>query len=207
MNAFGIDIRGGSGLLIRTFLNKDDGSLLTSGNTYVYFEEPQDDGSFKSYDFNTNDFKTGALTTPQASLTHRKGNNNTRDTGLWTYVHSNISGFTEGNIYFVQTSSDYASPKWQTREFQYGSGVFASVVHISPSSINTISDGVLGRDFAAVNNPASRSLLNANRVLRNKVDTSQNVLYVYSENDTSIAWSGSLVTSGTAQPIVTSDPY
>lgn len=143
MNAFGIDIRGGSGLLVRTFLQDVSGYLVKDGTTHIYFEEPQNDGTIKSYDFNDGTFKTGALTTPQASATHRKGNNGTRDTGLWTYMHNNTSGFTEGNIYFVQTSSTYASPQWQTREFQYGSGVFSSVVHMNSGVISTLNPVVL----------------------------------------------------------------
>lgn len=209
MNAFGIDIRGGSGLLVRTFLQKSDGTILTSGNSNVYIEEYQNDGTFKSYDFNDKTFKTGALTTPYAALTHRKGNNGTRDTGIWTYMHANTSGFTEGNIYVIQTSSDYASPQWQSRELQYGSGEFASVVYINPSSLNSIADTTLGRDFSAVNSPASRSLLQSARFLRNNWYTSGNppYLYITQENDSTIAWSGALSITNGGSGITGMDPF
>lgn len=79
------------------------------------------DGSLKSYDFNDNTFKTSALTTETASMTHRTGNNATTNTGIWTYRLATLTGFTAGNIYFVLVNNTGANPSDSTREFQFGS--------------------------------------------------------------------------------------
>lgn len=140
MEAFGIDIRGGSGIFLRCFYSNSDNSPMSSGLVNFYFEEPQNNMTTKSFDFSDYSFKTGALTQAGASGTHLRGNNNTRDTGLWTYMLPITSGFTDGNIYFAQASSTYGG--WQSREFQYGSGIFASVVHVNPSSVSAIQNGL-----------------------------------------------------------------
>lgn len=202
----GIDYRGGSGFLVRNFFQNSLGVPLSSGNTRIYIAEPQNDGSLKTYDFNDNTFKTGPVTTAYASGTHRKMDNNIRDTGLWTYVHTNVSNFTEGNIYLVQVENNFASPTTQTREFQFGSGVPSSVTSINIYSANQIADTTLTRDYTGVTGEADRSLMNATRFLRNKWHLNNDALYVTKEDDTTIAWSG-VIQAGAGSGISSMDPY
>lgn len=70
----------------------------------------------------------------------------------------------------------------------------------------TIADGVLKRDFSAASGEASRSMLNALRMLRNNWYISNNVLYITKEDDTTIAWSGAVV-GGNGSGISSMDPY
>lgn len=119
----GIDIRQtGNQLVFRASL-KDGatGAVVTTGTTSLYLYELQSDGTLKSYDFNDNTFKTSALSTATASMTHRQGNNSTVNTGIWTYSHSSLSGFTIGSVYIAVVTSSVALPPQQEREFIYGS--------------------------------------------------------------------------------------
>lgn len=102
-------------------LKSSDGNVIATGTTSLRLYELQSDGTLKSYDFNDNTFKTTALTTATASMTHRTGNNSTFNTGLWTYSLTTVSGFTVGNIYISSVSNTSNTPVTIEREFQYGS--------------------------------------------------------------------------------------
>lgn len=118
----GIDIRQTSDRLVfRAMLQDSSGGLLTTGTTTVKLYELQSDGTLKSYDFNDNTFKTTALITEKLAMTHRKGNNGTTNTGVWTANLTTLSGFTKGNIHLALVNNTGASPKDQIREFQFGS--------------------------------------------------------------------------------------
>lgn len=118
----GIDVRQtGNQLVFRAFLQNSSGALLTTGTTTVKLYEVQSDGTFKSYDFNDNTFKTTALTTETLALTHRTGNNSTTNTGVWTAALATLTGFTAGAVYLALVNNSGASPTDQVREFQYGS--------------------------------------------------------------------------------------
>lgn len=118
----GIDVRQTiSALIFRSFLLDETGAKVTSGTTNLYLYELQDDGTLKSYDFNDNTFKTGALTTEVNTMTHRQGNNSTTNTGIWTKALSTLTGFTIGGVYLAVVTNDNAQPSWQAREFQFGS--------------------------------------------------------------------------------------
>lgn len=117
----GIDIRqSGDRIIIRASLKDSSGVKVTAAPTVMTLYEVQNDGSFKSYDFNDNTFKTGALTTPTLALTHRTGNNATTNTGIWSVAITTVTGFTRGNLYIAQVNNAGASPVDQEREFQYG---------------------------------------------------------------------------------------
>jgi hypothetical protein len=117
----GVDVRATPNRLIfRALLQNSAGALVTAGTTSLYLYEVQDDASLKSYDFNSNTFKSTALTTETASMTHRQGNNSTTDTGLWTYALTTVSGFTATAIYLARVKNTGASPFDQVREFQFG---------------------------------------------------------------------------------------
>lgn len=60
----------------------------------------------------------------------------------------------------------------------------------APLSSTGVADAVLGRDLSAVSGPASRSLLNAARAMRNRVRVNAGTYQVYAEDDTTVAWSG-----------------
>ena len=117
----GINIRtSGEALLIEAALTDGDGELVTTGDTDLYLYEAQSDGTLKSYDFDDDTFKTGALTTETLSLTHRQGDNGGTDTGIWTAVLSTVTGFTAGSICYAMIHNANASPPWRHQKFQYG---------------------------------------------------------------------------------------
>jgi|GEM_PF-6803325 len=70
----------------------------------------------------------------------------------------------------------------------------------------TIADSILTRDWTAVSGEAARCLLNAVRFLRNKFVLSGTTLTVYKEDDSTPAWTGSVSTDASAEPIISSDP-
>ncbi len=118
----GIDVRQtGDRIIFRAALIDDGGGLLAGGDALLYLYELQTDGALKSYDWSDNTFKTTALTTETASLTHRKGDNDSTNTGYWTYVLSTLTGFTAGNVCIAVVHHDSAGPQDQHREFQFGS--------------------------------------------------------------------------------------
>lgn len=118
----GIDVRQTSNRLIfDAYLLDIAGAIVTSGTTSLYLYELQTDGTLKSYDFNDNTFKTTALTTETASMTHRTGNNSTTNTGLWTSVLATLTGFTIGAMYYARVVNTNASPTSQVTKFQFGS--------------------------------------------------------------------------------------
>ena len=128
----GVDVREtGDRLVFRALLQDSDGALLATGTTTLKLYELQNDGTLYSYDFNDNTFKSGALTTETQAMTHRTGDNNTTNTGLWTWALTTLTDFTAGNIYFAMVNNTGAFPVDQQREFQFGSGVLADVVAIS----------------------------------------------------------------------------
>jgi hypothetical protein len=121
--AKGISIRATTGeLVFDAFLQDSYGNLVTSGSTYFrLYRRIEASGTLESFDWNDATFKTSALTTENLSASHRKGNNNTRDTGLWTARLSSLSNFAKGDICYVIVDNTYSSPKIQMTKFQFGS--------------------------------------------------------------------------------------
>lgn len=135
----GIDVRATtSELLSRVMLQDSAGAIVTTGTTSLYLYELQmSDGTLKSYDFNDNTFKTTALTTETASMTHRTGNNAGTNTGIWTHRLATLTGFTAGNIYLARVKNTNASPTDQVREFQFGSAQGDLTVTAAQLDVNT----------------------------------------------------------------------
>lgn len=151
----GLDVRQtGNQLVFRGLLQDSSGALVTSGTTSLYIYELQSDGTLKSYDFNDNTFKTTALTTETASMTHRTGNNSGTNTGIWSYSLSTLSGFTAGSIYLARIKNTSASPNDQYREFQYGSAEGDLVVTANGTGVGEINSDVKFWSGAAVASPA-----------------------------------------------------
>lgn len=77
---------------------------------------------------------------------------------------------------------------------------------IEAAALLAIADGLLKRDMSAVSGEASRSPLNAFRLLRNKWDAAAGVLTVKKEDDTATAWTGALSSDAGAAPVTGVDP-
>jgi hypothetical protein len=67
-------------------------------------------------------------------------------------------------------------------------------------------DALLNRDMSAVSDTNARSPLNALRFLRNKWDVAAGTLTVTKENDSTTAWTASVSTDPSAEPVIGSDP-
>lgn len=77
---------------------------------------------------------------------------------------------------------------------------------ISSTTANQIADAILTRDWTLVSGEAARSALNALRILRNKVSESGGTLTITEEDDSTTAWTASVTTSVSANPITIIDP-
>ena len=86
------------------------------------------------------------------------------------------------------------------------------LIPASPAAVSDIptavenADALLNRDMAAVSDTNSRSPLNALRHIRNKWSVSGTTLTVTKEDDTTSAWTSTLTTNASADPITGSDP-
>ena len=117
----GIDTRqSGTAIVFDASLKDSSGVKVVAGTTNLAIYEIQSDGTFKSYDFADNTFKTTALTTGTAAMVHRTGNNGTVNTGLWSYALATLTGFTRGGVYISQITNSGALPADQERKFVYG---------------------------------------------------------------------------------------
>lgn len=67
-------------------------------------------------------------------------------------------------------------------------------------------DALLNRDMSAVSDTTARSPLNALRFLRNKWSVSGTTLTVTKEDDSTSAWTATVTTDATADPITGNDP-
>lgn len=71
---------------------------------------------------------------------------------------------------------------------------------------DSIASNIFKYDLSSITGEAARSLLNAVRFLRNKVSISSGTMTVTKEDDTTSAWTATLTTDATAEPVVTVDP-
>lgn len=164
----GVDVRqSGNQLIFRASVKDSAGAKVTSGTTSLYIYEIQSDGTLKSYDFNDNTFKTTALTTETASMTHRTGNNGTTNTGLWLYALSTLTGFTRGGMYMFVVSNTSAVPPQQEREFQYGAA--EGDLAASVTSAGKVPATVAAGDLAADSLTASALATDAVQEIRNAI--------------------------------------
>lgn len=81
-----------------------------------------------------------------------------------------------------------------------------ATVTLPASEHTNIADETFKRDWTSITGEAARSLLNAVRRLRNKASISGDVLTVTKENDSTAAWTGTVVTDPDAEPIISMDP-
>jgi len=183
----GVDVRQTTDrLLFRSHLMDASGALVVSGTTNLYLFELQSDATLKSYDFNDNTFKTGALTTATLALSHRKGNNGTFDTGIWTKELTTLTGFTRAAMYLALVNNSLAFPAFQAREFQYGSeegdgGAFSHfVVGASSTTTSVRTDRAEASNFW--NNGVLAFISGANKGLARKVQSYSNTNGAFTVN-------------------------
>ena len=79
-------------------------------------------------------------------------------------------------------------------------------VVISATTANQIADALLNRDFSSVSDTNARTALNALRFLRNKYSVAGTTLTITKEDDTTTAWTSTVTTDASAEPITGSDP-
>ncbi len=77
---------------------------------------------------------------------------------------------------------------------------------LAADAANEIADAILKRDWTAVTGEAARSMLNALRFLRNKWSISGTTLTVTKEDDSTSAWTATVATNASADPITEVDP-
>jgi hypothetical protein len=70
----------------------------------------------------------------------------------------------------------------------------------------SIAEALLKLDLSTITGEASRSVLNAVRILRNKWSVAAGTLTVTKEDDTTTAWTAAVTSDGAADPVVAVDP-
>jgi hypothetical protein len=87
-----------------------------------------------------------------------------------------------------------------------GASVSADIANVPTADENA--DALLKRDWTYVTGAAARSVLNALRLLRNRVDTTTTpgTLTVCEEDDSTPAWTAAITTDAAAEPITEIDP-
>lgn len=81
----------------------------------------------------------------------------------------------------------------------------STTTSIDSTTITSIVDALLKRDFSSVTGEAQRSVLNALRKLMNKISISGSTLTIYKENDTTAAYTQTIATNANLEPISTLD--
>ena len=79
-------------------------------------------------------------------------------------------------------------------------------VSISAATLNSIADALLKRDWTLVTGEAARSLLNANRAIRNRVAEAGGTITVYEEDDSTPAWTAVATRDAAAENLTEVDP-
>lgn len=144
----GVDSRQSGMLLLVASLKDSNGADVTSGSATVELYEVLTDGSFKSFDFADNTFKTTTLTTATQALTHQAGNGGATSTGVWTFMQTQVSGFTRGAVYLQKVRHAGASPPCQERYFVYGD---------AEGDLSVSSDGLALADVRRINAQAANA--------------------------------------------------
>lgn len=81
-----------------------------------------------------------------------------------------------------------------------------NIASIAAGVLNDIADAILRRDWTAVAAPASRSVMNALRAIRNRVRIAGGTLTIYEEDDATPAYTATVTTDAAADPITEIDP-
>lgn len=92
-----------------------------------------------------------------------------------------------------------------TNELQ-GDDVPGLIAALNDPTAVEVADAILKRDWNSVSGEAARSALNALRFLRNKWSISGTTLTVTQEDDSTAAWTGTVSTDASADPVIGNDP-
>jgi hypothetical protein len=76
---------------------------------------------------------------------------------------------------------------------------------LAATAVNEIADGILARNIAG-GSSTGRIVTDALRAIRNRSAIAANTLTVYQEDDTTTAWTATVASSPTADPIISIDP-
>lgn len=163
-----------------------DGSAILTGKTVVVSIERLSDGKF----WNGSSFPDTTYRT--VSMTEQSGNVHVEGVYQYSFAHPTADSV-EGYDWGVKYNTGGVLAYWKGR------------IWTVPTEV-LLADALLKRDWNSVSGEAARSLLNAVRLLRNKVSESGGTLTVTKEDDTATAWTAAVTTSETAKPIVTIDP-
>ncbi len=108
-------------VLIQAALFTAANAKVTSGTgTYRLWHILPATGALETFDFSDSSFKTGAITTPTAALTHRTAENAGYDTGIWSARFTALSALTRGDKYIVEVTHS-SLPRVIQYTFEYGS--------------------------------------------------------------------------------------
>lgn len=153
------------------------------------------------------------------AVTYAVGSSNVEDiTTIGTYAAPStnkcrfkaVDGTNHPGLYemhFADARFSVASAKSLFITISGATGIVQTVLLVELPSFDLYDkDALFKRDLSAVTGESSRSLLNALRVLRNKWAISAGTLTIYKEDDSTSAFTSSLTTSGSAEPITASDP-
>ena len=162
-------------ILVRARLTDSSGAKITTGTASLYvLRFIPDTGALSTFDWDDNTFKTGAVTTPTSTLSHRTANNGSLDTGIWDkrIVSPALTAFSVGDKYVAYiTHTDLLEDL--AVEFQYGAGegddtpqtgdnyarigasgagltsvgLAASAIGTSSFAAGALTDAIVGADF------------------------------------------------------------
>lgn len=111
---------GDTSILFRAALFDASNAKVTAGTTNLrIWHVVPTTGALEAYDFDDDTFKTTALTTGEATMTHQTVDNSTYNTGVWTLRHSTLAAFTKGDKYIAEVENAGAIREIHL-EFQYG---------------------------------------------------------------------------------------
>lgn len=107
------------------------------------------------------------------------------------------------DLIYAAIDTEVGAIKTKTDQLTFTGGKVDAnaTVTLTSTDFNNIADAVLKRDFTLLTGEAAYSLLNAVRMLRNVWNTAGSVLTVKKEDGTTTAWTRTLATDPTAQPI------
>lgn len=105
----------------------DDGAdppaAQSAGTCTMMLAEVQDDMTLHTFDFSDNNFKSGAITTLTASVTHRTLNNGGTNSGVWTARVQTLTNFEINRQYLVFFDHSTRGRIWD--RFIYGAVAYA----------------------------------------------------------------------------------
>ncbi len=102
--------------------------------------------------------------------------------------------------------SNTTAIKAKTDNLPASPAAVGSAMTLTTGERDSIATAFLKLDWTGITGEAARSCLNALRFLRNKWSVSTGTLTVTKENDTTTAWTGTVTTDPTAEPITGNDP-